>query len=189
MIDQYIGLFLFFHGYIIYELEDKKINMMKNFCSFNISCNFFCLKFEQRSYDFDIEGLSNLSKNDSIDDIKLRNKLILMNTENLYCNGFLRTDFFSVTKFFNIYIKNIYKIFFKLNNFFSSYFFLKEFIIYISSILYLPEMVHIYIYLINIILTSGKERIEILTQEELFFENLNNEFNMFEKKKFDRSFL
>ncbi|GAW83502.1 hypothetical protein, conserved [Plasmodium gonderi] len=184
---KYISLLLFTNSYIISIVTLMKFTMAKYFSFFNITSDFFSLKFEHPTHLFYIDMFTKIKKSeDGKENNKLTNKAILLNLENLFCNMFLNKDMLYHLKFVYTYHKKISKIMHKMNNFFLSYYYLKKNILFISDLIYLPEIVHSYILLTNIILKCGKERIELLTQEEIFFENLNNELSLNDKKILDQ---
>ncbi|CRH02549.1 peptidase family C50, putative [Plasmodium relictum] len=185
---KYLSLLLFANTYIIPIITFMKFTMIKYFSYFNISSDFFSLKFEHPLYEFDIDMITKIKKtDDEKENLKISNKVILMNLENLFCNMFLNKDIFYYIKFINLYYKKISKILYKVNNFLLSYYYLKKNVLFICNLIYFPEIIHNYFLLTNIILTCGKERIELLTQEEIFFENLNDDLDIYEKKKFDNN--
>ncbi|ANQ10035.1 C50 peptidase [Plasmodium coatneyi] len=184
---KYTGLLPFVNSYIISIVTLMKFTMGKYFSNFNVSSDFFSLKFEYPIKQFDMDMFTKVKKTeDEKENIKLTNKAILMNLENLYCNMFLNKDMCYQIKFVYTYYKKISSIMYKMNNFLLSYYYLKKNILFICDLVYLPEIVHDYLLLMNIILKSGRERIELLTQEEIFFENLNNQLSIFYKKNLDQ---
>ncbi|CRG97689.1 peptidase family C50, putative [Plasmodium gallinaceum] len=185
---KYLSLLLFVNTYMIPIVTFMKFTMVKYFSYFNISSDFFSLKFEHPLYEFDIDMITKIKKtDDEKENLKMNNKVILMNLENLFCNMFLNKDIFYYIKFINLYYKKISKILYKVNNFLLSYYYLKKNILFICNLIYFPEIIHNYFLLTNIILTCGKERIELLTQEEIFFENLNDDLGIYEKKKIENN--
>ncbi|EUD68983.1 hypothetical protein C922_00674 [Plasmodium inui San Antonio 1] len=184
---KYIGLLPFVNSYIISIITLMKFTMAKYFSNFNVSSDFFSLKFEHPIHQFDMDMLTKAKKTeDEKENVKLTNKTILMNLENLFCNMFLNKDVCYQIKFVYTYYKKISSIMFKMNNFLLSYYYLKKNILFICDLVYFPEVVHNYLLLMNIILKSGKQRIELLTQEEIFFENLNNQLSIYDKKNLDQ---
>ncbi|GAB68958.1 C50 peptidase [Plasmodium cynomolgi strain B] len=182
---KYIGLLPFVNSYIISIVTLMKFTMAKY--NFNVSSDFFSLKFEHPIHQFDMDMLTKVKKTeDEKENVKLTNKAILMNLENLFCNMFLNKDMCYQIKFVYTYYKKISSIMFKMNNFLLSYYYLKKNILFICDLVYFPEVVYSYMLLMNIILKSGKERIELLTQEEIFFENLNNQLIIYDKKNLDQ---
>ncbi|SBT80814.1 peptidase family C50, putative [Plasmodium malariae] len=180
---KYLGLLLFANSYIISIVTLIKFTVVKYFTYYNVSSDFFSLKFEHPLYEFDMDMITKVKKtNDEKENFEINNKAILMNLENIFCNMFLNKDIFYYIKFINMYYKKISKILYKVNNFLLSYYYLKKNIIFICDLIHFPEIIHNYSLLANIILTSGKERIELLTQEEMFFEKLNNDLDIYEKK-------
>ncbi|KJP86455.1 hypothetical protein AK88_03917 [Plasmodium fragile] len=183
---KYTGLLPFVNSYIISIVTLMKFTMAKYFSNFNVSSDFFSLKFEHPIHQFDMDMLTKVKKtDDEKENVKLTNKAILMNLENLYCNMFLNKDVCYQIKFVYTYYKKISSIMFKMNNFLLSYYYLKKNLLFICDLVYFPEVVHNYLLLMNIILKSGRERIELLTQEEIFFENLNNQLSIYYKKNLD----
>ncbi|CAA9990908.1 C50 peptidase, putative [Plasmodium knowlesi strain H] len=184
---KYTGLLPFVNSYIISIVTLMKFTIGKYFSSFNVSFDFFSLKFEYPIKQFDMDMLTKVKKtDDEKENIKLTNKAILMNLENLYCNMFLNKDMCYQIKFVYTYYKKISSIMYKMNNFVLSYYYLKRNILFVCDLIYLPDVVHNYLLLMNIILKSGRERIELLTQEEIFFENLNNQLSIYYKKNLDQ---
>ncbi|KMZ90163.1 hypothetical protein PVMG_01530 [Plasmodium vivax Mauritania I] len=184
---KYFGLLPFVNSYIISIVTLMKFTMAKYFSNFNVSSDFFSLKFEHPIHQFDMDMLTKVKKTeDEKENVKLTNKAILINLENLFCNMFLNKDLCYQIKFVYTYYKKISSIMFKMNNFLLSYYYLKKNILFICDLIYFPEVVHNYLLLMNIILKSGRQRIELLTQEEIFFENLNNQLSIYDKKNLDQ---
>ncbi|SCM24989.1 peptidase family C50, putative [Plasmodium chabaudi adami] len=186
---KYLSLPIYSNSHIISIISMMKFSMVNYFTMFNVSCTFMSLTFERPVYEFDgesIDKFKDVKKKKKKNDSKKNNNNnsscnILKSMKKLYCNMFLNKDIFSKIKFINTYYKKLSKILYKINNFFLSYDYLKKGVLFVCSLIYYPEIIHNYYLLSNVILISGKERIELLTQEEMFFENLNNDLTIYGK--------